>query len=181
MKIACGRINQLCKLIVALSVFALSCAAAQAQPQSHRPVGRPPAGAPHGRPPAPSIRERWQAMPPRARQNFQRNAERWLRMSPEERNVMRQRENLRRETIRRETESALRDSGLRLSPQDRAQFESRYIQERRKVEQSLRQQIEAERQKELPALIQQLKKEFQIDQPTKGPSAKPVEPPKSKK
>ena len=64
-------------------------------------------------------------MPPGARQNFQRNAERWLRMSPEERNVMRQRENLRRETIRRETEAAVRDSGLRLSPQERAQFESR--------------------------------------------------------
>jgi hypothetical protein len=121
------------------------------------------------------------AMPPAARQNFQRNAERWLRMSPEERNVMRQRENLRRETIRRETEAALRDSGLRLNPQERAQFESRYIQERRKVEQTLRQQIEAERQKEIPALIQQLKKEFQIDQPTKPPATKPVESPKPKR
>lgn len=120
-------------------------------------------------------------MPPAARQNFQRNAERWLRMSPAERNVLRQRENLRRETIKRETEAALRQSGLRLSPQERAQFESRYIQERRKVEQSLRQQIEAERQKELPALIQQLKKEFQIDQPNRSPATKPAEPPKSKK
>ena len=88
---------------------------------------------------------------------------------------MRQRENLRRETIKRETEAAVRDSGLHLSPQERAQFESRYIQERRKVEQSLRQQIEVERQKELPALIQQLKKEFQIDQPAKSPVTKPAE------
>ena len=121
------------------------------------------------------------AMPPAARQNFQRNAERWLRMSPAERNVMRQRENLRRETIRRETDAALRDSGLRLNPQERAQFESRYIQERRRVERTLRQQIESERQQQLPALIQELKKEFQIDQPTKGPAAKPVESPKPKK
>ena len=120
-------------------------------------------------------------MPPGARQNFQRNAERWLRMSPEERNVMRQRENLRRETIRRETEAAVRDSGLRLSPQERAQFESRYVQERRKVEQTLRQQVESERQKELPALIQQLKKEFQIDQPAKSPAMKPGGSPNSKK
>jgi hypothetical protein len=127
------------------------------------------------------MRERWMAMPPAARQNFQRNAERWLRMSPEERNVMRQRENLRRETIRRETDAALRDSGLKLNPQERAQFESRYIQERRKVERTLRQQIESERQKELPALIQELKKEFQIDQPTKGPTTKSIESPKPKK
>src|SRR6201990_329811 len=170
MKIACGRISRLCKPIVALSVFVLSCAAVQAQPQPHRAVGRPPAGPPHG-PASQNMRERWMAMPPSARQNFQRNAERWLRMSPEERNVLRQRENLRRETIRRETDAALRDSGLRLNPQERAQFESRYVQERRKVEQTLRQQIEAERQKELPALIQQLKKEFQIDQP-KVPATK---------
>jgi len=88
---------------------------------------------------------------------------------------MRQRENLRRETIKRETEAAVNESGLRLNPQERAQFESRYIQERRKVEQALRQQIEAERHKELPALIQQLKKEFQIDQPAKSPATKPAE------
>ena len=91
---------------------------------------------------------------------------------------MRQRENLRRETIKRETEAALRDSGLHLNPQERAQFESRYMQELQKVEQALRQQIEAERQKELPALIQQLKKEFQIDQPAKSPVAKPAASPK---
>jgi hypothetical protein len=193
MKITCGTKSRRCEVIVALSVLALSCAAAQAQPQgqSHRPVGRPPAGGgphgppggpgAHGPPPSQSIRERWLAMPPADRQNFRRNAERWMQMSPAERNVLRQRENLRRQTIQRETESALRDSGLRLSPQERAQFESRYIQERRKVEQSLRQQIEVERQKELPALIQQLKKEFQIDQPAKSPATKPPESPNSKR
>jgi len=120
-------------------------------------------------------------MPPEARQNFRRNAERWMQMSPEERNVLRQRENLRHQMIQRETEAALRDSGLRLSPQERAQFESRYIQERQKVERTLRQQIEAERQQQLPALIQQLKKEFQIDQPVRSPVIKPAESPKPKK
>jgi hypothetical protein len=94
---------------------------------------------------------------------------------------MRQRENLRQEKIKRETDAALRQSGLNLSPQERAQFESRYIQERRKVEQSLRQQIETERQKELPGLIQQLKKEFQIDQPGKSPATKPLDSPNSKR
>jgi hypothetical protein len=149
-------------------------------------------GPPHGPPPGQgagsargpagqSSRERWLAMPPEARQNFRRNAERWMQMSPEERNMMRQRENLRRQTIQRETEAALRESGLHLSPQERAQFESRYVQERRKVEQALRQQIEAERQKELPALIQQLKKEFQIDQPVRSPATKPAEPANPKK
>jgi hypothetical protein len=120
-------------------------------------------------------------MPPEARQNFRRNAELWMQMTPEQRNLMRQRENMRRQTMTREADAAVRDSGLQLSPQERSQFESRYIQERRKVEQTLRQQVEAERQKEIPALIQQLKKEFQIDQPGKSPVAKPPVSPKSGK
>ncbi|HST09718.1 MAG TPA: hypothetical protein VLL05_05035 [Terriglobales bacterium] len=119
-------------------------------------------------------------MPPDARQNFQRNAQLWMKMSPEQRNLMRQRETVRRQTITREADAAVRDSGLQLSPQERAQFESRYIQERRKVEQSLRQQIETERQKEIPALIQQLRKEFQIDGPGKS-TGKPAASPKSGK
>jgi hypothetical protein len=106
-------------------------------------------------------------MPPDARQNFQRNAQIWNQMSPEQRNLMRQRETMRRQIITREADAAVRDSGLQLNSQQRAQFESRYIQERRKVEQSLRQQIETERQKEIPALIQQLRKEFQLDEPGK--------------
>src|SRR5215510_3109995 len=195
MKIACGKRSQLCKLLVSSSVFALSCAAATAQPQQHGAPGGRPMAPPHGPPPSQphgppsgqshgptsgqSVRERWLAMPPDARQNFQRNAELWMRMSPEQRNLMRQRENMRRQIITREADAAVRDSGLQLNPQERAKFESRYIQERRKVEQTLRQQIEAERQKELPALIQQLKKEFQIDQRGKSPIAKPAASPKS--
>ena len=120
-------------------------------------------------------------MPPDARQNFRRNADLWMQMTPEQRNLMRQRENMRRQIITREADAAVRDSGLQLNPQERARFESRYIQERRKVEQSLRQQIETERQKEIPALIQQLRKEFQIDGPGKSSLSKPAASPKSGK
>ena len=146
--------------------------------QSTQPHG-PPAGPPHAPAAGQSVRDRWLAMPPDARQNFQRNAELWMRMSPEQRNLMRQRENTRRQIMTREADAAVRDSGLQLNPQERAQFQSRYMQERRKVEQALRQQIETERQKEIPALIQQLKKEFQIDQPGKSPVTKPAASPKS--
>ena len=113
-------------------------------------------------------------MPPDARQTFQRNAELWMQMTPEQRNLMRQRENVRRQIITRDADAAVRDSGLQLSPQERARFESRYIQERRKVEETLRQQIETERQKEIPALIQQWRKEFQLDEPNKGSASKPA-------
>jgi hypothetical protein len=165
------------KLITTLSIFASFCALAQAQPQ--RSGGRQGQVAPHSgpRPSVPSTRERWLSLPPAARQDFQRNAERWTRMSPEERNILRQRENLRQAQIKRETEAALRDSGLRLDQEKRSQFESRYIQERRRIERALRQQIETERQKELPALIQQLKREFQLE-PNGNAKAKPAPSPK---
>ena len=199
MKLACGKIGQPCKLFVGLAAFALCCAYAQAQPQQHRgPAGRPPQmAAPHGPPPsqshgppssqphgAPSgqsVKDRWLAMPPDARQNFRRNADLWMQMTPEQRNLMRQRENVRRQIITRDADAAVRDSGLQLNPQERARFESRYIQERRRVEQSLRQQVQTERQKEIPALIQQLRKEFQIDEPGKSPVTKPAASPKSGK
>src|SRR5882724_8201198 len=200
MKIACGKIGQPCKLFVGLAAFALCCAYSQAQPQQqHRGAsGRPPpmaaphgppasqphgppSGQPHGASSGQSIRERWLAMPPDARQNFRRNADLWMQMTPEQRNLMRQRENMRRQIITRDADAAVRDSGLQLNPQERARFESRYIQERRKVEQSLRQQVQTERQKEIPALIQQLRKEFQIDEPGKSPVTKPAASPKSGK
>jgi hypothetical protein len=124
------------------------------------------------------MRERWLALPPAERQNFRRNAERWMRMSPQERQLMRERENLRREQIRQETEAALRDSGLRLEPEKRAQFESRYTQERRKMEQALRRQVDTERQQQLPALIRELKKEFHLDRSNGNATPKATESPK---
>ncbi len=163
------------KVIATFSIFASFCAFAQAQPQ--RSGGRQ--GAPHsGRPPSVrSTQERWRALPPSARQDFRRNAERWMRMSPDERRIMRERESLRRAQIQRETDAALRDSGLSLDQQKRAQFESRYMQERRRMERTLRQQIEAERQQQLPALIQQLKREFQLE-PNGSATARPAGSPK---
>src|SRR4030095_10923338 len=148
-------------------------------PPPSQPRG-PSSGEPQRPPSGQSVRERWLAMPPDARQNFQRNAQLWMQMTPEQRNLMRQREDMRRQIMTRDADAAVRDSGLQLNPQERARFESRYIQERRKVEQTLRQQIETERQKEIPALIQQLRKEFQLDEPVKNP-AKPAPPQKSGK
>ena len=205
MKIPCGTIGQPCKLFVGLAAFGLCCAHAQAQPQQqHRvgPIGRPPpmaaprgpaqmaaphgppqsqphgppSGQPNGPPSGQSVRDRWLAMPPDARQNFQRNAQLWMQMTPEQRNLMRQRETTRRQIMTRDADAAVRDSGLQLNPQERARFESRYIQERRKVEQSLRKQIETERQKEIPALIQQLRKEFQLDELGKSPGKSAASP-----
>ena len=89
-----------------------------------------------------STHERWLSLPADARQDFRRNAERWMRMGPEERKILRERENLLQAQIKRESDAALRDSGLRLDQEKRSQFESRYMQERRRIERGLRDQIE---------------------------------------
>jgi hypothetical protein len=133
---------------------------ANAQPHSQKGIsGRamPPA---HRAPTFANPRERWLAMPPQDRQIFQRNAERWMQMGPEERKIMREREKIYRAQVSKEVDAALRESGLQLEGERRAQFEQRYLQERRRIEHSLRQEIESKRQQQLPAIQERLKKEF---------------------
>jgi hypothetical protein len=99
-------------------------------------------------------------MSPEERTVFRRNAERWMQMGPDERNLMRQREQMRQQRLRMEADAALRDAGLRLDQQRRELFEQRYLQERRKIERQLSQETEAKRKQQLPALNDRLKKEF---------------------
>ncbi len=80
-----------------------------------------------------------------------------MQMSPEERTLMRNREQMRRERIKNEAEAVIRDSGLRLDPTKRDLFQERYLQERRRIDRDLRQEYEARRQQQL----ERLKKEFQ--------------------
>jgi len=88
-----------------------------------------------------------------------------MQMGPGERNLMRAREKLHREELKRQAEAALHDAGLRLDQEKRDLFEQRYMQERRKMERALRQEIEAKRKQELPVLNDRLKKEFQPSSP----------------
>ena len=78
-------------------------------------------------------------------------------MSPEERALMRSREQARRERIKSEAETVLRESGLTLDQTKRDLFQERYMQERRRIDRELRQEYEARRQLQL----ERLKKEFQ--------------------
>ena len=84
-----------------------------------------------------------------------------MQMGPQERMIMREREKFYRAQVSREVDAALHASGLHLEGEKRVQFEQRYLQERRRIEHSLRQEVEAKRQQQLPALQDRLKKEFQ--------------------
>ncbi len=89
---------------------------------------------------------------------------------------MREREKAYRDRVKVEVDGALRDrdSGLRLDGEKRAQFEQRYLQERRRIEHTLRQETEAKRQEQLPALKERLKKEFQEPSPSVQPTSAPA-------
>jgi hypothetical protein len=133
---------------------------ANAQPHGQQGKGARVGPVPHRGPNVVGPRERFMALPPQDRQIFQRNAERWMQMGPEERMIMREREKTYRARLSKEVDAALRDSGLHLEGEKRAQFEQRYLQERRRIEHSLRQEVESKREQELPALQERLKKEF---------------------
>jgi hypothetical protein len=129
---------------------------------------------PHRAPGFGDARQRFLAMPPQDRQIFQRNAERWMQMGPDERKIMRVRERLYRAQVSKEVDAALRESGLHLENEKRALFEQRYLQERRRMEHSLRQEIESQRQQQLPALQERLKKEFGQPSPQISSSTVPA-------
>lgn len=95
-----------------------------------------------------------------------------MQLNTEERKIMRERETLRHQRVKQEAETAVRDSGLRLDAEKRAEFEARYMKERTKIEHAMRQELEVKRRQELPALVERLKKEFQTQQTS--PSATPV-------
>jgi hypothetical protein len=118
-----------------------------------------------------AARERWRQMSPEDRQRFRMNAERWLQMSPEERRVLRERETMRRLRLQREADAALQQSGLQLEAEKREAYERRYMQERRRIERTLRLEMEERRQHELAPVQEQLKKEFGTGQNSATPNA----------
>jgi transcriptional regulator of NAD metabolism len=101
-----------------------------------------------------------------------------MQMNAEERKTMRDRENLRRDRLKHEAEVAVRNSGLKLDSEKRELFQSRYIQERTKIEHVMRQELEAKRRQEVPALMERLKKEFQLQQSNPAATQTPAAVPK---
>lgn len=164
-----GRKSNFVGIIGTVIAFASICGVAQGQPPDGRAEGLSRRG-----PQLNSTRERWFSLSPEDRQVFRRNAERWMQMGPEERNLMRQRERAHRERLKREAEIALREAGLPLDQKKRDLFEQRYLQERRKIERQLQQEVEAKRHQQLPALNERLKKEFQESTPRATSPTRPV-------
>ncbi len=102
----------------------------------------------------------YEKLPPEDKQRVRENLERWKEMSPEERETMRVREQQRRQKMLKETNDAIASSGLKLDADQRQVYALRYAQERRKVEEKLRKEMEEKRKTLIEEVIQALKAEF---------------------
>lgn len=161
-------------LLMAGPVFAQGPAAQPAAPARSQPgarLGQGPASSAAQSHSAPASamgaeQNRLRNMSPEDQQRFQANIERWRQMPPAERREMRERLGWRQQRLKREAERALRDSGLQLETEKRAKFEERYMEERKRIEHTLRQEYREKRQRALVPVVERLKKEFVPAQPS---------------
>ena len=123
----------------------------------------------------PDDQRRFEKLSPEQRERFRENLQRWQQMPPEERQELRQEEQRRRQRMQREIEQTIKAAGLELTPDQRQVFALRYVQERRKIEEKLRREMEAKRRPMLEEMTAQLKQEFSAAKPsaTPAPSASP--------
>ncbi|MBV9658879.1 MAG: hypothetical protein JO295_12280 [Verrucomicrobia bacterium] len=114
-------------------------------------------------------------LPPAEREIFQRNLQRWRNLTPEERDALRGQADARRAQMQTDAQRALQDSGLKLNNDGREMFLLRYSQERRKLERELRQKMDSERATRLPAITEELRREFSnaSPSPSSSPTASP--------
>ncbi len=105
---------------------------------------------------------------------FLDNLDQWRTMSPEEQELFRDRELFRNEKIAEEIQDAVNKSGLRLDDDQREVYSLRYTQERRKIEQALRKEMDQKRQVMVSAMLAKLKQEFSSPPPAPQAASKPV-------
>ena len=128
---------------------------------------------PFNRPPnaGDSAQQFFDRLTPEEKARFEENFERWKVMSPEERQALILREKNRRNKAAQEIEDAIKKSGLQLDKDRREVYALRYTQERRKIEEQLRKDMEEKRKPLVSDMVERLKVEFQ---PTPSPSPSPA-------
>jgi hypothetical protein len=106
------------------------------------------------------LRRSIEQLTPDQQQKVLQNLHRWLALSPDERDVLRQRQRVRQQKEEESVTEAYQKSGLRLNEDGRELFRKLYLQERRKLEEQLAKETQEKRQKGDVAIVEKLKKEF---------------------
>jgi len=97
---------------------------------------------------------------PEEKERFSEKIEKWKSLPPEEREALMLHEKMRREKMQHEIEETLKNSGLQLDKDRQEVFTLRYTQERRKIEEQLRKELEEKRRPLLKEMIERLVIEF---------------------
>ena len=164
---------------MARQLRALILAAAGCAGVLHAQENPPPAKPPEPTSPAPrrpgqgplapefgNVRRALEALTPEQRQRFVENLKRWSNLAPEEKKALADRDGVRRKKMADEIEAAISDAGLTLEGERRVLFAKRYAEERRKVEEQLRRELEEKRGPLLKELQSRLKAEFSAEPTT---------------
>ena len=128
-----------------------------ASPAPRRP-GAGPLGQEFG-----NVRRALEALTPEQRQRFVENLKRWSNLPPEEKKALADRDGFRRKKMAEEIDAAISSAGLTLEGDRRALFAKRYAEERRKLEEQLRKELEEKRRPLLQELVGRLKVEFSAE------------------
>jgi Spy/CpxP family protein refolding chaperone len=119
-----------------------------------------------------NVRKAIEALSPEQRKRFQENFAKWANLSPEEKRALRDRDEMRRKRMVQDIERAIQTAGLQLDDAQRGQFAKRYTEERRKLEEQLRKEMEEKRQPGIADIVTRLKQEFGGGTPPQnGPAA----------
>lgn len=121
-----------------------------------------------------NVRKAIEALTPEQRKRFQENFQRWSKMSPEEKKALSDRDTFRRKKIAEDIDAALKEAGLELDPARRELFAKRYGEERHRIEEQLRKEMDEKRRPLLKEVIAKLKAEFASGTESAG---SPVRPP----
>ncbi len=161
------------RLLGALSLALLFCPSALVAGEPGRPEkpwqnGNRPSPGPFAGDKSPqmeNVRKALEALGPEQRRRFAENLLRWSNLSPEEKKVLREGEELRKKYMEAEINAAIAESGLQLDGERRAQFIRRFEEERKKIEEQLRKETMEKRKPMVRELIGRMKTEFSTPNP----------------
>ena len=162
-------VGKLTSLVSATLLLAggFSPAGAQAPADPQAPPAPPPMRRPGGfgggerhRPNATPERKALDELTPEQRQRFQENFLRWSNLSPEEKKALTDRYAFRRKKIDEDIDAAIKEAGLELDAQRRELFARRYGEERQRIEEQIRREMDEKRRPLLKEVIAKLKAEF---------------------
>jgi hypothetical protein len=111
-------------------------------------------------PEAEKARQAFQQMNPEERQRWMQRFKEFAELPLEKKKEIFDRIEYGRRKMREDVEAAVKESGLTLNDEQKKKFSERYFEERKKLEEDLRKQMEEMRRPKVQALIERLKQEF---------------------